>query len=509
MRFNSLLITAGLAIGLAHPSFADVKPAALFVDNMVLQQGIKDPVWGTADAGEKVTVSIGDQKQTVDTAADGKWKVVLEPLKAGGPLEMTIAGNNTITVKNVAVGEVWVCSGQSNMEFRVNGTMNAKDEIAAADYPMIRSFTVRNRVAADPQADTTGKWDVCTPQTVGGFTAVGYFFARELNKKLGIPVGLIHSSWGGTPAESWTSRPAFEGDKVLAPILAAAQKRADDYPAALQRYKDVTLVNWQAAVDKAKADGTALPRKPREPAGGPNDPNIPAVLFNGMINPIIPFGIKGALWYQGESNAGQAILYRRLFATMIKDWRARWGEGDFPFFFVQLANFMKVQERPSEGGWAEIRESQMLTLALPHTGMAVINDIGDADNIHPKNKQEVGRRLALIALATEYGQPGEYSGPLYDSMTVDGNKIRLKFTHVGGGLVVKGDKLGGFAIAGADKKFVWADAQIDGDTVVVSSDQVPAPVAVHYAWANNPVVSLYNKEGLPASSFRSDVPPGP
>jgi sialate O-acetylesterase len=228
-----------------------------------------------------------------------------------------------------------------------------------------------------------------------------------------------------------------------------------------------------------------------------------------MINPIIPFGIKGALWYQGESNAGQAILYRRLFATMIKDWRARWGEGDFPFFFVQLANFMKVQERPSEGGWAEIRESQMLTLALPHTGMAVINDIGDADNIHPKNKQEVGRRLALIALATEYGQPGEYSGPLYDSMTVDGNKIRLKFTHVGGGLVVKGDKLGGFAIAGADKKFVWADAQIDGDTVVVSSDQVPAPVAVHYAWANNPVVSLYNKEGLPASSFRSDVPPGP
>jgi len=336
---------------------------------------------------------------------------------------------------------------------------------------------------------------------------VAYFFGRELHKELNVPVGLIHTSWGGTPAEAWTRREVLEADADFAPIL----KRYDDavakYPQAMEQYKQ-KLAEWKQAVEKAKAEGKKPPRRPRAPFG-PGNPHAPAGLYNAMIAPLIPYGIQGAIWYQGESNAGRAYQYRTLFPAMIKNWRDDWGRGKFSFLFVQLANFMKTKPEPDESAWAELREAQSMTLALPNTGMAVIIDIGDAVDIHPKNKQDVGKRLALWPLAGIYGKKLVYSGPIYKSMKADGNSIILSFDHAGGGLVAKGDgQLKGFSIAGADRKFVWADAKIEGNTVVVSSEKVSDPVAVRYAWADNPVCNLYNKEGLPATPFRTDDWPG-
>lgn len=516
MRFyrTGLLAIVGCSAVLAGRASADVKLPDLFSDNMVLQRGINAPVWGTADPGEAVTVTLGDQKQTATADNNGKWMVKLAPLTAGGPFDMTVSGKNSLTRHNVAVGEVWVCSGQSNMEFVLRGAMNAQQEIADANYPMIRSVNIVKKVADQPQTEARGQWAVCTPQAAGGFTAVGYFFGRELHKALGVPVGLIHSSWGGTPAEAWTNHATLQNDPELKTIQDAWAKRLERYPQEKADY-DKKLADWQVEADKARAAGQPQPRRPAAPQGADSS-NYPSNLYNGMIAPLIPYGIKGVIWYQGESNAGNGKLYQKLFPAMIQNWRQDWGEGDFPFLFVQLANFMKREEQPSESGWAELREAQLKTLALPHTGMATIIDVGEADNIHPKNKQAVGHRLALAALATEYGQNVEYSGPIFDSMTIEGNKIRLRFKHLGGGLTVGAEgipaldesngnqKLVGFAIAGADKKFVWADAKLDGDSVVVSSDQVPNPVAVRYAWGNNPAANLYNKAGLPASPFRTD-----
>ena len=456
----------------ATAAVADVKLPAVIGDHMVLQQGMKVPIWGWAEAGEKVTVKVGGRSATATTGNDGCWRVNLEPLKAGGPLKMTVAGKNTLTVDDILVGEVWVGSGQSNMEMNVGSSANAAQEIAAAEYPKMRLFTAAKVTAFTPQSDVKGSWSLCTPQTVGGFSAVAYFFGRDLARNLSVPVGLIHTSWGGTVCEAWMSREAAEADPEFKPI----------------------------------ADRIVKPDA--NPEVKPGDPNRPTVLYNAMIHPIIPFAMRGAIWYQGESNAGRSYQYRKLFPAMIADWRKDWGEGDFPFLFVQLANFMARKPDPGDSGWAELREAQSMTLSVPKTGQAVIIDIGDEKDIHPKNKQDVGRRLALAAGAVAYGKKIEYSGPVYESKTVDGGKVRLKFTHVGTGLVAKGDKLTGFAVAGDDKKFVWADARIDGQTVLVWSDKVAAPAAVRYAWADNPECNLYNKEGLPASPFRTDDWPG-
>ena len=497
-----LLVSAGAAV-------ADIKLPAIIGDNMVLQQGGKVPIWGWADPGEEVTagVSWNSTKLAVKADKDGKWTFKINPPKAGGPYEMMIAGKNTITIKNILVGEVWVCSGQSNMQMSVQSSANAEQEIAEAGYPKIRLFSVKLTVAEKPQSDCEGSWTECSPATVPGFSAVAYFFGRELHKQLNVPVGLIHTSWGGTPAESWTRREVLEANADFVPIV----KRYDDavakYPQAMEEYKQ-KLVEWKQAAEKALSDGNKPPRRPGEPFG-PGNPNSPAGLYNAMIAPLIPYSIQGAIWYQGESNAGRAYQYRTLFPAMIKNWRDDWGQGNFSFLFVQLANFMKVKPEPDESSWAELREAQSMTLALPNTGMAVIIDIGDADNIHPTNKQDVGKRLALWPLAGIYGKKLVYSGPLYKSMKVDRNSIILSFDHVGGGLVAKGDgQLKGFSIAGSDHKFVWADAKIDGNTVVVSSDKVSEPAAVRYAWADNPVCNLYNQEGLPASPFRTDEWPG-
>jgi len=499
---------------------ADVKLPAVIGSNMVLQADMNDPIWGWADPGEKVTVTIGDQKAEATADSAGKWQVRLAAMKAGaGPLEMTVAGKNTLKLENILVGEVWVCSGQSNMEMSVNRVNGAEKEIADAKFPKIRLFTVTKATADTPLTDCKGQWVECAPETVPGFSAVGCFFGRELHKTLGVPIGLIHTSWGGTSAEAWTSRETLEADPDLKAIIARYQQQIDNYPKAKEEWekvKDKKLAEWKAAADKAKAEGKPQPSRPNGPKDPLTSPNRPSSLYNGMIAPIIPFATRGAIWYQGESNADRHVEYRKLFPAMITDWRKAWGEGDFTFLFVQLANYKQRKPEPADSNWAALREAQTMTLSLPKTGMAVIIDIGEANDIHPKNKQDVGKRLALAAEAGTYGKTVVYSGPMYESMKVEDDKLRLKFKHVGGGLVAKGDKLTGFAIAGDDKKFVWADAKIDGDSVIVSAKDVAKPVAVRYAWADNPECNLYNKADLPALPFRTDdwpvgeqTPPAP
>lgn len=489
--------------------FADVKLPAIIGDNMVLQRGKKVTIWGWAKPGEEVMVGVSwnGMRWAVKADEDGKWMFRMNPPKTGGPYEMTISGKNVIKIKNIMVGEVWVCSGQSNMQWTVQNSANSEEEIAAANYPNIRLFYVKRTIAHEPQPDCEGSWTECSPETIGGFSAVAYYFGRELHKELNVPIGLIHTSWGGTPSEAWTSREVLEQEPEAAPILQRYDDVVAKYPQIKQEYEK-RIEEWKKAAETAKAEGKKVPGRPRLPYG-PEHPHAPAGLYNAMIAPLIPYGLQGAIWYQGESNAGRAYQYRTIFPAMIKNWRNDWGQGDFSFLFVQLANFMEVKEEPADSAWAELREAQLMTLDLPNTGMAVIIDIGEANNIHPKNKQDVGRRLALWALAKNYGKDVVYSGPLYKTMNVEGNKAVLSFEHVGGGLVAGGGgPLKGFAIAGADRKFIWADAKIEGDKVIVSSNEVSAPAAVRYAWADNPVCNLYNAEGLPASPFRTDSWPG-
>jgi sialate O-acetylesterase len=506
---NSVLVLA-IVLALAGVLSADVKLPAVISDNMVLQQGKAVPIWGWADAGEAVTVTAtwGNGKWEATADQDGKWMVKIDTGKAGGPFEMTVKGKNTLTVNNILVGEVWVCSGQSNMEWPVKQAKNSAEEIADANnYPQIRHFTVGRKVIYTPMYNCSGKWVVCSSQTAGNFTAVGYFFGRELTKQLNVPVGLINTSWGGTPAESWMSRESLEKDPNFQPIIKRFDTTAADFNNIKAKYKE-DIQKYNAVVPKLKAEGKPLPQKPEEPIG-PGHPYTPTGLYNGMIVPITPYGISGAIWYQGESNAWRAYQYRTLFPAMIKNWRDSWHQGDFPFLFVQLANYMASKPEPGQSEWAELREAQLMTLLTKNTGMAVTIDIGEANDIHPKNKQDVGKRLALWALAKIYGKKDlVYTGPINTMLEIRGDKAILHFSHIGSGLMAKGDSLKGFAIAGEDRKFVWADAKIEGDVVVVSSDKVAAPVAVRYAWADNPVCNLYNKEGLPATPFRTDTWPG-
>ncbi len=494
VRAITLLIFALAVSASAH---AAVKPAALFSDGAVLQQGMPVPVWGWAEDGEKVTVEFQDQTLSAVTA-NGKWTVTLKSLKAGGPFEMKISGADTVTIKNVLVGEVWLCSGQSNMEFRMNQTTNAKEDIAAANYPKIRLFTVPRNPQDAPVADVKGDWKECSPETVASFSAVGYFFGRALQlARQGVPVGLINSSYGGTPSESWTSDGVVANDPNFAGIRASYAKAVAAWPenkakweAAMEKYK-------QAAAD-AKEAGKPAPAAPGKPMG-PEHQNRPVGLYNGMIAPLVPYAMRGAIWYQGESNATRAYEYRSIFPAMIQDWRKAWGS-ELTFLFVQLAPYAP----PAAGTWPELREAQALTLKLPKTGMAVITDVGEEKDIHPKQKRPVGERLALAARAIAYGEKIEYSGPVYSGLKIEGNRATLSFKHTGGGLVAKGEKLAGFAIAGADQNFVPADAEIKGGKIIVTSPQVAQPVAVRFGWENYPMLNLWNKAGLPASPFRTD-----
>jgi sialate O-acetylesterase len=649
-------MVCAVVLGLCAGLWAQEQPKKpflhpLFSDNMVLQREVKTPVWGWTTPGAEVTVELDGKTASCKAGDDGKWLAELPAHKVGGPFVLKVSGPETAVRENVLLGDVWICSGQSNMEMGIRNCMNADMEVAASANPNIRLFTVPKKVAFDPEPmiypvqPSQAKWLVCGPDTVGldgwgGFSAASYFFGRELYKATEIPIGLIHTSWGGTIAEAWTSSVGLETiddfkdrlanyqalvEKIKTGQLdfakemnewwasndpgskdgwAAADLDSSDWkllegqpqpweecglpnvdgivwlrktvelPAAWADAEatlslamiddmDTTFVNsvevggmdnWQSPRKYTVPKGTLKPGKNviairvLDTGGGgglhgeanamalaaegqapvslvgtwqykiavllaavkpapkklDGNPNQTTVLFNGMIAPLLPFAIKGAIWYQGEANAGQPMVYRRLLPAMIKDWRNRFGVGDFPFLIVQLANFMAVQETPTQDGWAAIRESQyLISRDVPNAGLASAIDIGDGANIHPKNKQEVGRRLALIACAKTYGQQVEYSGPVYASMDINGNEVVLKFDHVGGGLIAKGETLQGFAIAGEDGKCVYADAKIVGDTVVVSAPGVPAPTVVYYGWANNPVCNLYNKDGLPAVSFRT------
>ena len=643
---------------------ADVRTPSLFGDNMVLQQGPKARVWGTARAGERVTVRLAGRAARATADGRGRWQAFLGPLKAGGPFELTVEGSNRLVFRNVLIGEVWVCSGQSNMEWPLARAAGGPEDAAAANDHELRFFTVAHKTAAEPQADVDGRWTVATPEEALRFSAVAFYFGRELRNRLRVPVGLIHTSWGGTPAESWTSREVLAADPALKPILDRHEEAMRNLPE-LRREYDRRLAEWNKQNEKIiqrdegnkgealgfadpahdhsawqrmslpqqwenaglKVDGAiwfrrevnvpaqlagralvlslgaiddhdttyfngervgatgvetpnayAAPRRYRVPgrlvragrnvvavrvfdalggggfAGPPGEMRLsaesdaeaipldgpwaykpeavvpareidysnhpgprpgpeshynPVVLYNAMIAPLTPFRIRGAIWYQGESNAGRAHQYRTLFPAMIRNWRSAWGQGDFPFYFVQLANWRARKAEPSESDWAELREAQSLTMrSVPRTGMAVTVDIGDANDIHPRNKRDVGLRLARWALADTYGQKIEPSGPLHDSHSVEGDKVRVRFKHARGLKTSDGRAPVGFAVAGADRKFVWAEARVEGDAVVVWSREVPRPVAVRYAWADNPAINLYNSDDLPASPFRTDDWPG-
>ncbi|WP_207423583.1 sialate O-acetylesterase [Desertivirga brevis] len=625
---------------------ANVRLPKLFGDGMVLQRNQNIPVWGWADKGEKVTVTFRGQSKTVKADNSGKWKVELSPEAAGGPFKLHVKGKNAISLNDVLVGEVWLCSGQSNMEWSVRGSKDAEKEIREGKYPLIRHFKVPNTTAKDPQNDIRGgSWVAASPNTVGDFTAVGYFFARELYKELQVPIGLINSSWGGTDIETWISRSALQNSDIFKAMMRTMPASADleyvikerknqlnkrivelqgSFPkdsaaAAIFRLADFDDSKWpkvkvpgfwEQSVENL--DGIAWLRtsfnikpenagKPAElhlamiddsdetyvngtkvgsvkngyntnrvynvPAGvlkaGKNvisvrvedtgggggiygsandvkiqmdnetiplegqwkfqlesllsvansnsmsDPNsFPTLLYNGMIHPLIPYAIKGALWYQGENNAGRAVQYRDAFPLMINDWRSKWNQGNFPFYFVQLSSWIASSGDSNHGSsWAELREAQTQTLKLPNTGMAVTIDIGETNDIHPKNKQDVGKRLAAVALNQSYKKGGTFKGPAFEKLEISGNKAVLNFTETGSGLMAK-DKYGylrGFEIAGADQKFYYAKGYVEGNKVILSSDQVSAPVAVRYAWADDAGdANLFNKEGFPAVPFRTD-----
>ena len=640
--FKHICIIAVLVL-ISGVTNAEVRLPRIFSSNMVLQQGKEIPVWGWAAPGERVTVTLDKKSVTTRAARNGKWMAKLPAFEYGGPYTMTVSGKNKITYENILIGEVWIASGQSNMEWQLAQSNNAEEEIAAADFPEIRLFQVPRAVAQLPQEDiTSGEWVACSPETVPGFSAIAYFFGRHLHKDLKVPVGLIQSAWGGTVAETWISGetisqdPDFKGpmNNLLAmdldsyekeqmekiktllggkipetdqgivngePVWSAIDLQDGSWKSLIvpkyweeqgyanidgigwyrkevmlteeQTKSNVTLhlgkvddsdITWINGIEVGKTEGLydkdriytvdadilrpgknmivvrvndtggnggiwgdpenqflAIGGEKVDISGdwkfriakatlssvniGPN--SYPTLLYNAMINPLVPYAFQGVIWYQGESNAGRAKQYQRIFPALINDWRTHWNQGEFPFLWVSLANYMQPKEIPGESGWAELREAQSMTLSLPNTGMALAIDIGEANDIHPRNKQDVGYRLALNALKVAYGKDIVYSGPVFKSVEWQGNKAIVTFDHVADGLVAK-DKYGyvkGFTIAGADQKFHWAQAQIiNRNQVVVYSDQVNTPVKLRYGWADNPDdVNLYNSAGLPADPFRT------
>ena len=454
---------------------AEVRLPKVIGSNMVLQRDREIKIWGWADKGERVRVGFNGLERMVRTGEEGTWMVTFPAMKAGGSHDMYIQGRNLIELENILIGDVWICSGQSNMVWFIERLPTVDNDTAGANYSGIRLFTVPNNAQNRPVEDfPSGEWLPCIPENLLPFSSVGYFFGREIHRQLRIPIGLLSTNWGGTNIETWTS------GESIAKVEGFAERVAN--------------------LSHLDTSTTAL--KPN---------SEPCLLFNGMIHPLLNFGVKGAIWYQGESNAGRAYQYRELFPLMIEDWRKQWKSPEMPFLFVQLANFKATRDEPGESDWAELREAQCMALDLPNTGMAVTIDIGDANNIHPANKQDVGLRLALAGLKIGYGKELVYSGPIFREMRIEGNQAILGFDLTGSGLIAR-DKYGylkGFAMAGPDRIFHWAAAVIRDNGVVVSCDRVDEPVAVRYGWADNPDdVNLYNVEGLPASPFRTDDWPG-
>ncbi|MEI6070473.1 MAG: sialate O-acetylesterase [Verrucomicrobiae bacterium] len=513
------LILAIAMLALALPALAEVSLAPVFQDHMVLQREMPVPVWGTANPGEAVKVSFQSQARETKAGKDGKWSVTLDPLTTSAQgLELTVQGENTLKLADVLVGEVWICSGQSNMEFMLKGGNNSYAEVEKANHPLIRLFNMKGATwTGKPYTKEeterllgnepffTATWAASSPESAKEFSAVGYFFGRELNETQKVPVGLINNAVGGSPSESWTSREALSADPQLRPVLEGDWLDLINYDWCRNSAKQ-SLAPWYEEAAKAKAQGAAIPQRPGHVFA-------PTFLYEKDLLPLAPMAFRGVIWYQGESNDRDGFAYAKKFQTMIQCWRKLWGR-DFPFLFVQLPDFGKdIQDRPrityNERSWALVRESQRAALALPATGMAVAVGLGEPNNIHPTNKQDVGHRLALLARQQVYGEK-VVTSPMYQSMKIDGDRIILSFSNVGNGLLAQDGILPSFVIAGTDKKFYLAEAAIEGETVVVRSDKVPAPVAVRYGWAANPECDLYNKPvapartGLPAAPFRTD-----
>ncbi len=500
MRF-SLFLGFVLAV-IAASARADVTVASLFADGMVLQRDIAHPVWGWADPGERVDVRFRDQQYTTRAGKDGRWQVTLAPLGASAePAVLVLKGKNRLELRDILVGDVWLCSGQSNMEWAVSTALNPQPEAAAANFPQIRHCKITRTVGETPAATVEATWATCSPATVLRFSAVGYFFARDQHRTLGVPIGIVTSAWGGTQVESWISADALAADPDFAVVQTRWQQRLAAFPAEDLK-QQAAIATWEKEAAAAKAAGKKFTQRKPAAAEGPGSRWLPTGLYNGMIHPLRPFPFRGVLWYQGEANEFRAAEYGKLFQTMIRQWRTDWQREDWPFYFVQLANYATPND-PSGQTWAFLREAQAAALALPQTGMIVTVDIGEDRNIHFKNKQEAGRRLSLIARAQLQHEALEFSGPLYLSAKVEGAAIRVSFSHARG-LRFRDGRAAGFEIAGADQKFHPAHTELDGETVLVRAEAVPAPVAVRYAWRNTPEVSLFNDAGLPAAPFRSD-----
>jgi sialate O-acetylesterase len=517
MRDRGLFALLGFA-AVFGGARADVSLGAPFSDGVVLQREKPIPVWGRADAGEKISVSFETQIRTATTTADGRWIVFLDPLPAqaeGHPL--TITGKNTITLRDVVVGEVWLCSGQSNMEWPVSRAANAAREIAAANFPLLRQLKIERQASERPadRAPTSG-WQSATTANVGSFSAVAYFFARDLHLKLGVPVGVIHSSWGGTAIETWMSELALRSTSLAAVVDERWKKDLSEWPPERVAHYPGELAAWQKAEDAARATKTKNPLSWPRPPATPGSPVQPSALFNGMINPLLPYALRGIVWYQGESNTNRPTEYRELFTALITAWRAHFGQGTplvtsdtagaaapLPFFWVNLPNWRDLNDR-SDQSWALLREAQTQALALPNTGQAIAIDLGDPSDLHPPEKRELGRRLALLARNRVYGLVADDTGPTLLSVAREGAVMRVRFTHADAGLVAHEKPVQALELAGADRIFHAADGRLDGNTLIVSSPQVKEPVAVRYAWQNAPEANLYNGAGLPAVPFRSD-----
>ena len=530
LRGTASMRTSLLAIILAAPLLAqdaaqETRVPAIFGSHMVLQRNQEDPIWGWDKPGQAISVELAAEDTdsdlsgaTVKTEADatGAWRVKLPAREAGGSYKLTIRGSKTIELTDILFGEVWICSGQSNMAWSVERVNDAELEVAAAKFPQIRIVSVPRVGTQEPQNNFKGKWDVCTPNTISQFSAVGYFFGRQLHQTLDVPIGLIDNAWGGSACEAWIRRDLLEKDERFAGLMKRWEKTEANIDQATAAW-DKKMAEHQEKVKAAKAAGKPQPRRPngRNPKSQMTGNQRPANIYNGVLKPTMGYGIRGAIWYQGESNANRAYQYRDLFPHMIQTWRDEWGQGDFPFYWVQLADFQQESEEPGPSTWAELREAQTMTMSkLKNTGQAVIIDIGEGRDIHPRNKQDVAMRLARWALAKDYGMDIQCQSPSYKSMTKDGKKITLTFDNVGTKKDDNEDRLYtfdvrepiGFTIAGADKKFYKAKAQLKGkNQVVVWSDEVSDPVAVRYAWANNPVANLYHRNGLPADPFRTDT----
>ncbi len=511
--FAGLVLLLAVSRAGAAPERAELRLAAVFSDHAVLQRDRALPVWGFAEPGDAVTVTLAGKSAQATADASGRFAATLEALPAGGPYELVAEGRTRVVASDVLVGEVWLASGQSNMAMTVGGVRDADAEAAAATLPSIRMFTSAMRPAGEPEADVRGAWVVAGPGTVKGFSATAWFFGRELHTALSVPVGLVVSSVGGTVAEAWTPAEAVAKEPRLAPMWEKAQKATVGYDRAAAEAK------WRKAHKRWKEEADSDRRAGRNPPPEPppvSDPRAgllyPGSLWNGMVAPLVGLSLRGFLWYQGESNAPRAEQYQTLFPTLIGSWRAAWGRPELPFYFCQLANFGNVTPSGGDSPWAELRDAQLLTMQkTPFTGMAVLIDIGEAADIHPKNKQEVGRRLALWALAKDYGRADVLcSGPVLKGLTTEGGKIVLTFDHAGTGLSTSdGRDPEGFAVASAKGVFLPARAKIEGDRVILSCPRIPHPTQVRYAWADAPeAANLTSSAGLPASPFRTDARPG-